>query len=332
MLVPAAFVAHAVLAHASRARHPFEVVIVTDEGSVLPDEGQWLSRLGVGHKTVDFADLRKIFDTSGRLTTATLVKLVLPELFADRFDRILYLDTDLTIHADVTALFGLDFGEMPLAANPRGVIFLSDEQKRTAEAHFAELGMSRPFRYFNSGVMLINVASWRACDLTARTLDFITRNRELCLLPDEDGLNAVLRGRFAPLSPIWNMAPRRPPFLPLHRAHTPAIIHYSGHDKPWKRFGAHKPLFPDMQAFRLYEQFLPGSPWPNWLSEQWSQRDLLDALGSTLRSAVAQIRAEKPYGAAAYAKMFNAYVAKAEFLDVDQGLATRAGGRLGPCV
>ena len=92
MLVPAAFVATRILEHSREAHRTFDVIIVTDEASVRPEEKAWLSRQGIEHKVVDFTDLRKIFDTSDRLTTATLVKLILPDLFADRFDRILYLE------------------------------------------------------------------------------------------------------------------------------------------------------------------------------------------------------------------------------------------------
>src|SRR3546814_12428085 len=68
----------------------------------------------------------------------------------------------------------------------------SDLRQRQADyAHFRALGMSEPFRYFNSGVMLIDIARWMADDLAERLLGFIERNAAVCTLPDEDALNAV---------------------------------------------------------------------------------------------------------------------------------------------
>lgn len=329
MIVPAAFVADAVIAHAgARARH-LEVVIVTDAGAVTEQEGGWLAGRGIGHRIADFAALRRFFDRSGRLTTATLVKLALPDIFAEHEGRILYLDADVTIHADVSVLFTLDLKDLPIAACRRGVVFHSDEQRRIAEAHFGELGMTRPYTYFNSGVMLIDAVRWKQEDLTARALDFIAGNRDICLLPDEDSLNAVLDGRFAALSPIWNMVPRRPPAMLVHGRHRPAIIHYSGHDKPWKRFGSAKPLFPDMQGYKLYAAFLARSPWPRWLAGQWQPRDLLDGAMSTLAEAVRR-PGSRPYSPAEYAERFDAFAADAVFADVEQGITERVNGVLAP--
>ena len=181
--------------------------------------------------------------------------------------------------------------------------------------------MTQPFRYFNSGVMLIDVANWKREQLTSRTLDFISRNRDLCQLPDEDGLNALLDGRFVSLSPIWNMNPRRPPFLALHAQHDPVIVHYSGPDKPWKRFGRGKPLRPDMQAYRLYQAFLASSPWPGWLAAQWTARDLVDCILSRQPPMTAAAQAD-------YLARFANFLAGASFADVEQGLTVRVDGRL----
>lgn len=328
MIVPAAFAADAIIRNVQGPTWNFDVVIVSDDEAASAQELAWLSQRGIRSEICDFTELRKIFDTPGRLTTATLVKLTLPDLFVERYDRILYLDADITIHADVSALFALDLGDQPLAANRRGVVFLGEEQKMMAEAHFAELGMTPPFNYFNSGIMLINTDSWRRDDLTRRALDFISRNRELCPLPDEDGLNAVIDGQFAPLSPIWNMVPRRPPFMPLHRRHKPVIVHYVGHDKPWKRFGDHKPLFPDMQAYGLYKAFLVESPWPGWLRRQWTMRDLRDGLLSAVHHRVRRSRYPVQYSEDEYARKFQAFLAASEFIDVKQGITDFSDGSL----
>src|SRR5690606_29239989 len=130
---------------------------------------------------------------------------------AGRYDRLLYLDCDLTIHGDVGALFSLDMSGYSLAAVPAGRISAGIEPSRLAAQlrHFGALGMTPPYRYFNAGVLLIDVVTWNRRGIGELALSFIRENPELCELPDEDALNAVLDGDFMELSPVWNIEPRR---------------------------------------------------------------------------------------------------------------------------
>lgn len=333
MLIPALFVADAVRAHA-KALTPFDIVIVTDDAAATETDRQWMAAKGIRHEIIDFEPLRDITISLGRLTTATLVKLLLPEIFSQRYERILYLDTDLTIHADVTPLFALDLGGHAIAAQRRGVVFPTAKEQNIGEAHFAELGMSRPYRYCNTGVICIDVAAWNRAGLTGRTLDYVRRNPKLCLLPDEDSLNAVLDGQFASLSPVWNMLPRRGGYMAAHAFIEPAIVHYAGMDKPWKRFGRDKPLLPDPQAYRLYRAFLAHSPWPDWLHTQWKMSDLKTAISSAIRTTRRRLKGKStgPSGAEMkdFIERFARYCAEAEFVDVAQGLVLRQGSRLRP--
>lgn len=328
MLLPALFVAASLIRQAGDGARSFDVVIVTDLQSVDPTQAEWMARHGIRHKAIDFRFLRSIFEDNGRLTAATLVKLALAEIFSKEYDRILYLDSDLTIHADVSVLFDLELDGNALAANQRGVGGVTGE----VEAHFLALGMTRPFRYFNSGVLLIDVERWNEQDLTCRTLDFIMMNPALCPLPDEDSLNAVLNGRFAALSPAWNMPPRRQPFMEFHELVQAAIVHYSGPDKPWKRFGRDKPLLPDMEAYLLYRSFIAASPWPDWLDRQWSLGDLGEGVLSALRHQ-GRRWLERCSGAGArrdrgHRQRLVSHLAEAAFADVTQGLTLWDGSRL----
>lgn len=332
MIVPAMFVAHAVISQAGARASTFDTVIVTDAEAAGDEEKAWMDANRVLHTLVSFNELRSIFDRSGRLTSATLVKLTLPRLFAGRYDRILYLDSDVTVHADLSGLFALDLQGFPVAANRRGVVFRTEAEQKSTWSHFQQLGMSEPFRYFNSGVMLMDVAQWNGERIAERSLEFIRENPELCPLPDEDSLNAVLNGRFAPLSPAWNMLPRRDVYIPLHNHIDPAIVHYTGHDKPWKRFGAHKPLLPDMEAYRLYETFLATSPWPRWLRTQWNMHDLAAALRTGFDENWRRFRGASVTPAkqetAGYLDRYLRFVSEADFIDVAQGLARRDGSSL----
>jgi len=340
MLVPALFVAESVRRHAS-GTIPFDVVVVAEPGTTEPRDRDWMAARGLLlHENVDYDRYRGVGIIDPRLSVATLVKLLLPDLFADRYDAILYLDCDLTIHADVSQLFRLDIGACPVAAQRRGMLFFTPLLAEEGAAHFARLKMTPPVRYCNAGVMLIDVARWRADNLAARCFDFIREDPERCRLIDEDALNGVLDGRFASLSPVWNMMPPRRWMTAFSRIIEPGIVHYAGFDKPWKRFGHDKPLVPDLTAYRLYREFLRESPWPDWLSRQWTLDDLSQNLASEMRwlgrrlvgSREPWYRAHEPSGSQirSYMAAFARHCAEEPFIDVEQGVTIRTQCGLRP--
>ena len=333
MLVPALFVASAVRRHASGAV-PFDVVVVAEPGTTEPHERAWMAARGIeACEDVDYRRYEGIGVIDPRLSVATLVKLLLPDLFADRYDTLLYLDCDLTIHADVSPLFRLDIAPCPVAAQRRGMLFLTPQLAAEGVAHFERLGMTRPVRYCNTGVMLVDVARWRAENLAARCFDFIRHDPDRCRLIDEDALNGVLDGRFASLSPVWNLMPPRRWMTAATSIVQPAITHYAGHDKPWKRFGHDKPLFPDLAAYRLYQDFLRDSPWSGWLSRQWTRKDLRDNIASEMRWIGRRLWGSRdPWYTAheptrsqmrSYLADFARHCAEERFIDVEQGLVIR---------
>ena len=331
MLIPALFVAHSVRSQAM-SRRSADIIIVTDPEAATRTEMRWMADLGVIHRIEHFSKLSSVITLSGRLSTATLVKLDLARIFADHYDKILYLDADLTIHGEVTRLFDLDLDGHPVAAQQRAMIWPTPEDRTRSEAHIAALGMSTPYRFFNSGVMMIDVRAWNCRDLTARTLDFVRRKPELCLLPDEASLNAILDGDFAPISPIWNMAPRRLWMTRLHGFVEPVIVHYSGDDKPWRRFGRDKSLFPDGQALAHYRSFIERSPRPDWLRAQWTLWDAWRSLTYDLQRGWNKLSRRRSGPSRRqiddYVKAFCELCAKGRFADVEQGLSIRDDGPL----
>lgn len=333
MLIPALFVAHSANAAAGSAR-PFDTIVFTNPSDASGIHRQWMFDHGIGHRDdLDTARINEIGILQERLSSATLMKLLLASHLAGRYDKILYLDADLTIHDNVSALFELDTGEFPLAAVPSGRIWVDRkvEERRKAEEHFRALGMTAPYRFFNTGVFLIDVAKWNREDLGARALSFIQQHSDICFLPDEHGLNGVLDGRIAELSPIWNMRPLRSGYS-INRSFRPVIVHHAGEDKPWRRYGYRKRLLPDRTAYRLYESFLADTPWVGWLDEQWSKRDLYKSCVWEVRRITrrARGRLDEPSRRQhrAYTEAIKSYCAQTNFVDVAQGISIRQDGTI----
>ena len=332
MAVPALFVACAVAAKRDTTADYDVIVVTTGPDELSGEHRRWLGECGV--QIMDRFDVDRFEGVEilqSRLSKATLVKLFLAELFDGVYDRILYLDSDLVICGPVAPIFALDMGGLPLAAAPAARIRSASSRRRwrKATAHFRALGMTEPFRYINTGVLLIDVGEWNRTSLGARALGFIRSNPALCRLPDEDALNAVLNGNQVELSPLWNM---RAGIWAVHETRDgidPVILHYDGPAKPWKRFARGIRLFQHRETYELYSAFLRSTPWSGWLDEQWNLRGLLENLYSHLLHDVARVVGkESPARRRAFAADFRRFCTETAFADLEQGIATLTDGRL----
>ncbi len=176
-------------------------------------------------------------------TKAALLKFSLPELLPE-LDRVLYLDGDIIVCRDLSALAALELGG-DLAAAVRDLPQVFYEKQL--------LGESRD--YFNSGVMLLNLRQMRAEGLTEVLVE-AKRAWPDDKLMDQNVLNRVMAGRVRQLPWFYNVC-----YANLRRRwrrermagkigaaygaqirslrqirREAAIIHYSSGEKPWKYF------------------------------------------------------------------------------------------------
>jgi lipopolysaccharide biosynthesis glycosyltransferase len=329
MLIPALFVADGVRKAALAREQTFDLIVFVPAEDVDGSHREWAARRGITLRhDIDVSSVRDIVIRQSRLSTATLMKLLLPQHLAGEYEKILYLDADLVVEDDVTSLFGLDMGGFAIAAVPTGRTWahVTDRERAWWLKHFRELGMTAPYRYFNTGVMLIDVATWNRQELTRRTVEFIRQNPDVCYLPDEDALNAVLDGKLLEVSPIWNT---RPAGIQGGGSGDlePVIVHFIGPVKPWMRFRKNKGLFQHSDAYRRYEDFLRDTSWSAWLGQQWTWRDLWQAVGQTAKKLFSRHTGSASPEAEQQAER-RRYYAETAFADVEQGIAVRDGSRL----
>ena len=174
-------------------------------------------------------------------TPAALLKFSLGELLPD-LDKVLYLDGDILVRKNLAPIFDLDLGEKVLAAAPdTGVI--SFPRPIHAEVK----------RYFNSGVMLLNLKKMRAEDYAARLVAAKRGDSERALM-DQDVFNRVCDGKALPLPPrancllvnlarafghgLFAMADFNRRFGTDYRGlaafgEDALLVHFSSKDKPW---------------------------------------------------------------------------------------------------
>ena len=198
----------------------------------------------------------------GYLTPVSLGRLYLPKLVRG---QVLYLDSDTITYGDIAPLFDFEMNGSLISAvrdtvnlkyyykyNSKIYITLKkikncNKVKKRLE-HRAKLMAPFPiYDYFNSGVLLMDCDAITAVEgLLERMTDTIAAGQHI--LPDQDHLNTLFKGRVAFLEPKWNcsrgsirhdmrfLAPVQPR-ISRHQTSSPIIVHFYGPRKPWQRLG-----------------------------------------------------------------------------------------------
>jgi lipopolysaccharide biosynthesis glycosyltransferase len=190
--------------------------------------------------------------TRSYFTKATYYRLFIPDVVEG--DRALYLDVDIVINGCIDDLYNTELSNTFLAAVDDLYI-----------QNFYYLEMEHSAKYFNSGVMLINLEYWRAYNVKEKVIEFIRHKPEVISFMDQDGLNSVINGNWLELHPRYNMHTgllhkECAVDLPIKEAiDNPVIIHYTGSSKPWHFRNNHpyKHLYWKYLRKTPYKYFIP---------------------------------------------------------------------------
>ncbi len=203
-------------------------------------------------------------------------RLFLPDLLPDA-DSCLYLDCDLIVTCPVD----------PLLERASSVCLLhADGTGRRADSldnrAFEQLGLDMSKPYFNSGVLVLNLAQWRSERVSDRCLEFARKHRDLLMSADQMVLNALFGDRFEPFGEVFNTAiwPSSPAIAPAER--TGRIFHLVGAPKPWDYLGrfAHR-------NFGFWLEWIRRTAWfsdaPSRITSGLGVRQRMRIMPATLR-------------------------------------------------
>jgi lipopolysaccharide biosynthesis glycosyltransferase len=180
------------------------------------------------------------------ISVAVYYRLLATRLLSHDIARILYLDSDLIVRRSLRSLWNIDLTDYGLAAV---VDYEEEEAPKT-------LGFPLGTKYFNSGVMLINLQFWKQYNVAARAINFIRENPEKVRYWDQDGLNAILVTQWIELSDYWN-AQSGAGWV----GENPAIVHFSSPRKPWEWSSKHYSFEHEYRKYRL------KTPWRRYREE-----------------------------------------------------------------
>ncbi|MGA3266054.1 MAG: glycosyltransferase family 8 protein [Verrucomicrobiota bacterium] len=162
---------------------------------------------------------------------AAYYRLMVPK--ALDVERFLYVDADTLCDVDLSELNTSDLGPAPAGLVPEAP--LAGAADRVVAVR---LGNSPAEPYFNSGVILVNVAEWRRQRVTERAMEYLAKHHPHYW--DQSALNVVLHGSAIQLDERFNcIANMRKnwPFLKQPYGKINRLVHFVDYPKPWDFLG-----------------------------------------------------------------------------------------------
>ena len=140
---------------------------------------------------------QSIFYTPSIYTKAAYFRLFIPLIFKN-FSKILYFDSDLVFHCDVSEIFNMHLDDkFLLASKDFGVHFkLGEKNEKDMYYHYLKndfLKLKDYNGYFQSGVMLIDVKKFIENNIFEKSIETL-RQIKTPLHVEQDILNVVLKG------------------------------------------------------------------------------------------------------------------------------------------
>ncbi len=266
-VTPLAVMLRSVLTNLSPDRR---VAIYIMDGGVDQESREKLSRgFPSGQATVEWMpvnpDIYSGAPLWGRMPVSTYYKLAVADTLPAGVHKAIWLDCDLIVTTDLAQLWDVELDGDHLRAVQDSIVPLVSSPFGIA-AH-RSLGIRADAKYFNAGVMLVNLDRWRADRISQCVLDYLRRFGDSVFFWDQEGLNAVLAGKWSELDSRWNCNVS----VPLRRRvrrnvadrtaadtnERPWIIHWAGYLKPWRYPGR------DPEKL-LYFEYLDMTAWAGW--------------------------------------------------------------------
>ncbi len=191
-----------------------------------------LTFLGVDSRQFEQVNLKE------GITVSAMFRLLVSE-YLQQYDKCLYIDCDVIVLGDISALYTIDIKEDYIAAvKDSGVQYFFEENLEYAKT----VGISNMRNYINSGVLVMNMSAIRNDGLKKRFLSCV---EERFLYADQDILNRCCQHKIKYLPLKYNIFRRFYGRLHLLQGsdfdeterkeaqESPVILHYAEGSKPW---------------------------------------------------------------------------------------------------
>lgn len=186
---------------------------------------------------------------TGSWNDIVLARLVLDKLLPETIERVIYLDGDTIVRDSLEELWNMDLSGKILGA----VIEPTANKKRKKILGIAENG-----RYYNAGVLLIDLLSWKKQNARERIIKFYNDHGKRLFANDQDAINGELKNDIFSLQIKYNWCNTYQiyPYYAIKRMvkgytdldkeeymreiKDPVIVHFLGEERPWRMGNKHK--------------------------------------------------------------------------------------------
>ncbi len=223
---------------------------------ISQDDFVKINIIEIDSQQLDISILANTIKEGDHVTISAYYRLLASLLLPRTLERVLYLDVDMIINTSLIELYNWDIENYAL-----GVVV---DENYHAKDIYERLNINKSNKYFNSGMLLINLDYWRKHNVVERCFQCIEEYGKRLLYHDQDTLNIVLQDEKTLLPLTWNFQTgfiwKAMQFTPeemdeiLTTSLFPAILHYSGPAKPWTELSPH----PYQEYYLHYKK---GSLW-----------------------------------------------------------------------
>lgn len=161
------------------------------------------------------------YKVSHHLSRAVYFRLFLTDILPSTIDKILFLDSDLVVTDSLSFFVDFEFKDQALLAQDD--IELDINIRRLLDMGFPVT------KYFNAGVLLINLKLWREKKMSAVFMEIANTYMEKLAWWDQDILNICFYDQWQYFDKTYNGL-----HLRYRLKKKPVIIHYAGPSKPWQ--------------------------------------------------------------------------------------------------
>ena len=223
-------------------------------------------------RTIYFIDFKKyktklLLNNQGwELPISAYARLFVDEMLPESVHKVIYLDCDTIINSSIEELWNTDMQYKTVAA----------VQDICYNIFREETGINEPYRYFCSGVLMIDLFLWRKNHCNEKIVSYVNSRNGVVRHHDQTILNGIFGTDYLVLHPKYDVL--TPMFIMSYSnliayfkcgndfysrkevkeaVRNPAIIHFTSSNigRPWEN-NAHP-------MSKIYRKYWKQSPWKN---------------------------------------------------------------------
>lgn len=187
--------------------------------------------------------------TNIKWSQAIYYRIFIPEIVDAKIERVLYLDSDTLCINDLREIKSLEM-KNKVAMVVEDLFVTEKLEEKVKKIPLVEK------KYFNSGVMYIDIYSWKQSKLTQCALSLLAEDMNRYEYWDQDVLNVLLNGKVLFGKEKWNYLYNLYSMIQEPPRDT-IFIHFITENKPWKLWTMHHFLVD------IYNKYKKESTWEN---------------------------------------------------------------------